>query len=484
LALLSAAAFSPSLRGPFLHLDDQRFISQSLTISSTDHGLWEIWSGQSAEYCPATYTIFWLLWHNSNHSPLVFHIVNLALHVSAALLLYQLLRRWHAPLPWLAAAAWAIHPVNVATAGWIIELKNTLAMTFALMTALAFTEFLETKKKLPYVAAVAFMAVSSLAKPAAALLPILFAIMIWWRTRMLRPKDVALLIPLMIDAWLPLTLAILLQNQAAEQGNVAAMTPIERVVHACLAIRFFVREAFWPIGLTVIYPKWNLDPSLLRNWLAVTGVALVLIGIAIAAYFLHARGLVTLVAAFLLMIAPVIGLVNMGFWYVSPVADHWAYFALPALMVAGAWLIAQFPRVPRMTAAIIVLAIFFWLSWDRSGLYADELELWRDNAMKNPGSHAVYNNLAVAYLDAEQLFDAESAAAKAVYLGPNDWVAAQTYAYVLRRRGKREQSLREYQRLMRMQPHRAAELQLVVDELRRSTSPTTAPIDNTTRPTE
>jgi hypothetical protein len=472
------------VRGPFLHLDDQRFISQNLTISSTDHGLWEIWSGETDDYFPQTYTLFWIQWHNSNNSPLLFHGLNVGLHVCATLLLYQLLRRWRAPLPWLAAAAWGLHPVNVSTLARIIEQKNTLAMTFALMCALAFTDFLETKKKLPYFAAVAFMAASSLAKPAAALLPFLFAILIWWRTRMLRPKDVALLIPIAIAAWAPLTLAILLQSRAAEHGNVEAMAPIERIVHACLAIRFFVREAFWPTGLTVIYPKWNLDPSLVRNWLAITGVALVLLAIAIAAYFLHARGLVTLVAAFLLLIAPVIGLVNMGFWYLSPVADHWAYFALPALMVAGAWVVAQFPRFPRATASVLVLAIFFWLSWDRSALYADEIELWRDNAAKNPTSYAVYNNLAVASIDANQLPEAESAAAKAVYLAPNEWVVCQTYSYVLRRRGKIEQAIREYEREIRMQPHRAAELQRVVDELRQSTSPASAPIDNTTRPTE
>jgi tetratricopeptide (TPR) repeat protein len=387
-------------------------------------------------------------------------------------------------LPWLAAAAWAIHPVNVSTAAWIIEQKNTLAMTFALMTALAFTDFLETRKKLPYFAAIAFMAASSLSKPAAVGLPLLFAIVIWWRTRMLRPKDVALLIPIALAAWVPLTLAIVLQNRAAEMGNVEAMTPIERIVHASLAIRFFVREAFWPTGLTVIYPKWNLDPALLRNGLAITGVALTLLGVAIAAWFYHARGLVTLVAAFLLLIAPVIGVVRMGFWYVSPVADHWAYFALPALMVAGAWLVAQFPRLPRRTACVIVLTIFFALSWQRSMLYADEVELWADNASKNVTSYAVYNNLAVAYLDRDQLAEAESAAAKAVYLAPSEWVVCQTYSYVLRRRGKIDQAIREYEREIRLQPHRASELQQVVDELRQSRSPASVPIDNTTRPTE
>jgi tetratricopeptide (TPR) repeat protein len=420
------------------------------------------------------------------------HFVNLALHIVATLLLYQLLRRWHAPLPWLAAAAWGIHPVNVATVASIVEQKSTVAMTLALATALAFTRFLETKKKLPYFAAIVLMAGSTLSNSAAALLPVLLAIYIWWRTRMLRPKDVALLVPIALAAWVPLFLAFLAQSRAPEMANIAAMTAVERVVNASLAIRFFVREAFWPTGLMVIYPKWNLDPSLPRNWLAITGVALVLVAIIIAVYFLHARGLVTLVAAFVLLIAPVIGVIRMGYWYASPVADHWAYFALPALMVVGAWVVAQLARLPRTTAASLVLAIFFWLAWNRTALYADEVELWRDNATKNPTSDAVYHNLAAAYLDAGQLAEAESAAAKAVYLAPNDWTASQAYADVLRRRGKVHAAIREYERALRLQPNRAEEVERLIEAIRRSILPSTAPastatfapIDNTTQPVE
>src|ERR1035441_8441992 len=128
-------AYQPVWHGGFLWDDDIHITKNRMLFEA--NGLRQIWfSRDSSEYYPLVFTSFRLekaLW---GLNPAGYHWVNLLLHAAGAVLVWRVLRRLKTPGAWLAAAVFALHPVNVESVAWISERKNTLAMFFYLLSLL------------------------------------------------------------------------------------------------------------------------------------------------------------------------------------------------------------------------------------------------------------------------------------------------------------------------------------------------------------
>src|ERR1700730_1059559 len=72
--------------------DDDFYVTANSTLRSL-HGLWLIWCKVAAtpQYYPLVHTSFWLEYHLWGLNPLGYHLVNVALHALAAVLLWQVL---------------------------------------------------------------------------------------------------------------------------------------------------------------------------------------------------------------------------------------------------------------------------------------------------------------------------------------------------------------------------------------------------------
>ena len=96
------------------------------------------------------HSAFWFehkLWGDAT---LGYHLVNISLHATAALLVLLVLRRLAIPGAYLAAAIFALHPVQVESVAWITELKNTLSAVFYLGAMLSYLRFDRTRSKAWY----------------------------------------------------------------------------------------------------------------------------------------------------------------------------------------------------------------------------------------------------------------------------------------------------------------------------------------------
>ena len=91
--------------------------------------------GSYVNYWPVTFTAYRLQYALWGLDPRGFHLVNLAVHAGAALLVWRVLTRLRARGHRLAAALFALHPVNVESAAWVAQLKATLSLLLTLRLA-------------------------------------------------------------------------------------------------------------------------------------------------------------------------------------------------------------------------------------------------------------------------------------------------------------------------------------------------------------
>src|SRR5689334_20751857 len=135
--LATALAYQPAWHAGFIW-DDDRYVTNNPLLSAPD-GLWRIWFSLDApsQYFPLSYTLLrcgHFLW---NLNPAGYHWLNIFLHVCNACLVWFVLARLKVPGSLLAAAIFALHPVQVESVAWISEVKNLLMGFFFLLTLLA-----------------------------------------------------------------------------------------------------------------------------------------------------------------------------------------------------------------------------------------------------------------------------------------------------------------------------------------------------------
>src|SRR6266513_1987494 len=128
--------------------DDDVYVTDNKLLTATD-GLRRIWFSldSPSQYFPLVYTSFRLehaLW---GLDPAGYHWVNIILHAANAILVWRLLRVLDVPGAWLAAALFALHPVQVESVAWITERKNVLMGFFFLLSLLSWNRFVEDESK-------------------------------------------------------------------------------------------------------------------------------------------------------------------------------------------------------------------------------------------------------------------------------------------------------------------------------------------------
>jgi len=416
---LTFAAYLPALWGGFIW-DDELMVSNSQVVKSS-RGLYYIWCTTALpDFFPLTSTSLWLEWRLWGLHPAGYHFTNILLHALSVVFIWRALARLRVPGAWLAAAIFAVHPVNVESVAWIAERKNTLAMFCYAASAWVFLRWYQgregpepMKGGLAYGASLVLFLLALLSKTAVAPLPVVLLLCIWWLRKKLVWRDVLAVAPFFgLALVLGLVTVWFQYNRAIGPDIVQGAGFAGRLATAGCAVWFYLWKALVPVNLAFVYPRWEIDPRSPVVYLP--GIALL---VCFGALWLYRRawgraGLFGL-GYFVLMLLPILGFLNIYFQAYSLVADHWQYFAIIgaiALVVATArqalagkgygWL--------GRWVSLAVLATLSLLTWRQTQLYVNGETMWRDTLAKNPDCWLAHCNLGVILQSQHKLAEAES----------------------------------------------------------------------------
>jgi len=461
-------AYLPALRGGFIS-DDDMYVTNDPLLTAPD-GLKRIWfsTGSPSQYFPLTYTTFRIeraLW---GLNPGGYHRVNILLHVMNALLVWRLLKRLSVPGAWLAAAIFALHPVQVESVAWIAECKNVLMCLFFLLALLAWIEFVEDRPK-PlwryYLLSLLFYGLALCSKTTACTLPAALLLILWSQRKPINRQRLMQIAPfLLMGVGMGLVTVWWEQHHQGTQGKLFAMGLLERVLVASHAVWFYSGKLVWPANLTFSYPRWTINPTepLAYGWL-VAGA-----GLGGAIYFARrfvGRGVEVAALFYVATLSPLLGFIMLYTFRYTFVADHYQYVAsIGPLALAAAGISLALGRFEKRSPFLkpvfcgVLLLVLGVLTWRQSATYVNRETLWRTTLARNPNCCLAYNNLGIVLAARGRFDEAIENYRQAIQINPNLADALNNLGTALVAERRFDEAIENYRQAIQIDPNDAKAL--------------------------
>jgi protein O-mannosyl-transferase len=477
LAIATVFAYWPCLHGDFVW-DDDAWTYKLQGLFQNSHGLPQIWTNLTAlqQYYPLTATTFWIDYHLWGFWTLPYHLENLLLHLSGALLFARFLNRLQVPGAWLAAAVFALHPLMVESVAWITERKNVLSLVLYLGALLAYGRFTgfwrsegpevqrggdaQRQRWRFYALALVLFLGAYLAKATAFSLPAALLLICWWKQGRLHPKtDILLTLPFwVVGVGLGLVTSWLERTHVGAIGPDWAIPFAERCLIAGRALWFYVGKLLWPVRLCFVYPRWQMDATSILQWLWPISAVLVVLALWSLRRWIG-RGPVTALLFYAGTLFPLLGFFNGYFMRYSFVSDHWAYLPSLGLIALGCGAVARmaerFQARRFVYYCACVLPVFVILTRHQCGIFTDAETLYRATLARNPEADLAQNNLGMLLAQAGQMDEAVQHLQKAVAIRPGSARAHNNLANAMRVTGRPREAAEQYELSLKLEPGNA-----------------------------
>jgi len=422
----------------FLNTDEAHVLHE--INSQSLEGLRIIWlePGAFVQFMPLADTSFWIEVQIFGHAVAGYHLDSILIHTVAAVLFWVILRRLKVPGAWLAAAIFAVHPVQAETVSWLGGRGIVLGGMLYFAAGLVYLRYCGLTPATPtpprplqpdgqpqppprvelhlpedplrqYGLVIALFLAALASNTATATLPVALLLVIWWkRSRPLAWRDITPLLPMLGLGAIGLAFTYHLAPAASwtDPSIAAANGPAwaARILLAGRVIAFEFGKLLAPVGLNFDYPALPIDAHDLTQWLCPLGVLFVVATLWVLRRRLG-RGALVAVLFYLIALAP--ALANHLPWGSAVVADRYQYLACAgpiALIVAalalglgravaGGWLAPQ-GRGLLGAAIVILLAVVTML---RASLFREDQTLWKDVWLKNRSSFLAAEQLGEVY---------------------------------------------------------------------------------------
>jgi Tfp pilus assembly protein PilF len=473
-ALVTFVAFAPALRAGFVTWDDNR----NFLDNPAYRGLhwpqlrWMWTSFHMGHYVPLTWMTLGLDYELWGMNAAGYHLQNLLLHATNAVLVYVLARRvlelaavTTEPLPpatltgaaATAALLFAVHPLRVESVAWITERRDMLSLAWCLTSVLCYLR--RAREDQPrnrwYALAIGAFVCALLSKATSVSLPVVLLVLNVYPLRRIGGVS-GVWSATARRVYVELLPFALLAVGASALSIVALQPPGQLSLGAKLAVSaysltFYLSKTLVPVGLAPLYemPK-SVDPTAVRYVVSYFVVA-ALTAVAWAARWRY-PGVTTALIAFLIVILPMLGIVQNG---PQIAADRYTYHAAPALAILAGGAVARWrgpPAFVRVGVIAIVLALCIILTWRQTRIWHDSESLWARVLDMDPKSSIAQIAMGDLLIAQDRVDEAADHYARGVELDPTFAIGFNNLGVVLARQGKLGEATERYRRAVRLRP--------------------------------
>jgi tetratricopeptide (TPR) repeat protein len=498
-AAITGLVFGQTVGFPFINLDDNAYVFKNAQVARgvTLEGIgWAFTHVHSGNWHPITWLSHMLDCQVYGLNPGGHHLTNVLLHTGTAILLFALLQqmtgsRWRSAF---VAIVFAIHPLRVESVAWVAERKDVLSGLFFVLTIGAYVRYVRSPSITRYGLLAVLFALGLMSKPMLITLPFVLLLLDYWplnrltvagneedgrasTTRRLAAEKLPL-----VALGAASSLVTLFAQKVALQP-LSHISLAERIGNAIISCVIYLRQMLWPRNLAPFYP-FNRQ-EIVGSTVVFSLFVLVLISTAVFVWGRRHRYLVTGWLWYLIMLAPVIGILQVGN---QSRADRYTYLPQIGLLLLFTWmagdLSARLPRRPLIlgiVAATIVSCLAFAAHlqasyWRNSEtLWIHTLSCTTDNATAeenlgqavydqgrvkealahfqkaieiNPKQPFVHSLLGVAFLEQGRVEDSLAHLETAIQINPDDGDAHYNLGNTFLQMGRAQQAIAQYSRAL------------------------------------
>jgi tetratricopeptide (TPR) repeat protein len=492
LAAVIWAVFGQTLHYEFINYDDptcvynNRVITQGLTWHGT---VWMFTHEDEHEWFPVTCVSRMLDWQLYGSNAGGHHLTNVLLHAATAILLFLVLRKmtgafWRAAF---VAAVFAIHPLRVESVAWVVERKDVLSGLFFMLTLLAWAQFAQEQgvaqkatesgkggifSFLPspfsafYWLALVFFALGLLSKSMLVTLPFILLLLDFWPLKRLPAGGSCAAHP-GFHTWLGLILEkipfLLLSAGSClttilTEKNVMLTahdsTPLFwRIGNALLAYTDYLRHMVYPVGLAVVYPHSETNPSIG----SVGFSALILFAIS-AGVMAGRRKHPYLLVGWLWYLGMFLPVIDSMQSTQNARADRYTYLPQIGLYILMAWGAVELSNSWRHRRAMLgfaaaaILASLSAAAYVQTSYWKNSVSLWTHTLACTSENSFADNSLGSALATQGKWDEAIPHFERALQLKPNYADAHYNLGDALATQGKWDEAIPHFERALQLKP--------------------------------
>ncbi len=426
---------------------------------------------------PILMMIFSIEWHLWGSWAPGYHLINTALHITNAILLFYLLWHilkeiWNKPhskeAALLTSLVFLIHPVQTEAVTYISGLADPLAAFFIFSGILLYLRFRTSHPSSPatYYLSLTTFILALMTKEAAIVMPaFIFLIDLLSPDRNLELKK--RLQEATKRLWPYATVAtvyILFRSTVLNFGGTFNLYGEEQnILTENLHVRLFtffrvlveyLKILFWPAQLhaerTVTTATSLLYPDVIVGGLVLAGLLTLA-----AAQFKRRPTLSFGISWFLIGLAPVS---NIAVPINSLIMEHWLYLPIIGVALILVWMgtvtiesrtFLKGPLLAIFIAAAVLLSI---RTIARNREWRDPITFYNQTLQYAPNSYRIVNNLGMAYADAEDHEKAEKMYERAIALDSTNPVAYHNLGNIYKELGERELAISNFQTAIGLDP--------------------------------